>query len=247
MSLPAGSRAVAWLETGTASRIRSARRGDPLLMRRTRVHHWDRPAQGVDTAAVIDRDEQLVGELSVIADRRQRERLLRWAAEFEPRVWAVEGATGHGVAGATARRVRRDGAGRAGRAFGTGAAVGLGSQGQDRPLRRALGRDRRVTEPEPAFGCCSRITARSCGSWLAGTTSSRGSDSSGLSAARGARGDDRRRLVEESQRSGFSRAPQSLPGRRDRDRTETDRGRVPRRVRRTDRRSSNFTVASMMP
>ena len=49
------------------------------------------------TAAVIDRDEQLVGEVSVIADRRQRERLLRWAAPFEPRLWAVEGATGHGA------------------------------------------------------------------------------------------------------------------------------------------------------
>jgi transposase len=55
------------------------------------------PHKGSHTAAVIDRDEQLVGELSVQSDRRQRERLLRWAAPFEPRVWAVEGATGHGA------------------------------------------------------------------------------------------------------------------------------------------------------
>ena len=55
------------------------------------------PHKGSHTAAVIDRDEQLVGEVSVIADRRQRERLLRWAAPFAPRVWAVEGATGHGA------------------------------------------------------------------------------------------------------------------------------------------------------
>ena len=31
------------------------------------------------------------------SDRRQRDRLLRWAAPFEPRLWAVEGATGHGA------------------------------------------------------------------------------------------------------------------------------------------------------
>ena len=55
------------------------------------------PHKGSHTAAVIDRDEQLVGEVSVIADRRQRERLLGWAAPFEPRVWAVEGATGVGA------------------------------------------------------------------------------------------------------------------------------------------------------
>ena len=55
------------------------------------------PHKGSHTAAVIDGDEQLVGELSVRADRRQRERLLRWAAPFEPRLWAVEGATGHGA------------------------------------------------------------------------------------------------------------------------------------------------------
>ena len=55
------------------------------------------PHKGSHAAAVIDRDEQLVGEVSVIADRRQRERLLRWAAPFAPRVWAVEGATGVGA------------------------------------------------------------------------------------------------------------------------------------------------------
>ena len=55
------------------------------------------PHKGSHTAAVIDRDEQLVGEMFVTADRRQRDRLLRWAAPFEPRLWAVEGATGHGA------------------------------------------------------------------------------------------------------------------------------------------------------
>ncbi|MET1002280.1 MAG: transposase, partial [Acidimicrobiia bacterium] len=31
------------------------------------------------------------------ADRRQRDRLLCWASPFEPRLWAVEGANGHGA------------------------------------------------------------------------------------------------------------------------------------------------------
>jgi transposase len=55
------------------------------------------PHKGSHTAVAIDGDERLVGELLVCADRRQRERLLDWAAEFEPRVWAVEGATGMGA------------------------------------------------------------------------------------------------------------------------------------------------------
>ena len=55
------------------------------------------PHKGSHTAAVINRDEQVIAELSVRADRHQRERLLGWAAEFEPRLWAVEGATGVGA------------------------------------------------------------------------------------------------------------------------------------------------------
>jgi len=55
------------------------------------------PHKGSHTAAAIDDDEQVVGEMSVRADRRQRQRLLEWAAPFAPRLWAVEGATGHGA------------------------------------------------------------------------------------------------------------------------------------------------------
>ena len=55
------------------------------------------PHKGSHTAAIIDRDEQVVGELLVQSDCQQRERLLRWAASFEPRLWAIEGATGHGA------------------------------------------------------------------------------------------------------------------------------------------------------
>jgi hypothetical protein len=38
------------------------------------------PHKGSHTAAAIDVDEQVVGELSVLADRRQRDRLLAWGA-----------------------------------------------------------------------------------------------------------------------------------------------------------------------
>src|SRR5436853_7720963 len=93
-----GSRAVAWLEIGTASPHQEC------PPRRSTLSEEDfvfiigiDPHKGSHTAAVIDRDEQLVGELSVIADRRQRDRLVRWAAPFEPRLWAVEGATGVGA------------------------------------------------------------------------------------------------------------------------------------------------------
>jgi Transposase len=55
------------------------------------------PHKASHTAAVIDGDEQLLGEFWVRADRRQRDRLLSWAAVFEPRVWAVEGASGVGA------------------------------------------------------------------------------------------------------------------------------------------------------
>jgi transposase len=55
------------------------------------------PHKGSHTAAVIDGDEQVVAQLALQADRSQRDRLLRWASEFEPRVWAIEGATGTGA------------------------------------------------------------------------------------------------------------------------------------------------------
>lgn len=35
--------------------------------------------------------------LELSADRQQRQRLLDWASEFRPRLWAVEGATGTGA------------------------------------------------------------------------------------------------------------------------------------------------------
>ena len=55
------------------------------------------PHKGSHTAAVLDRDEQLVGQIRVRADRAQRDRLLAFASAFEPRLWAIEGATGTGA------------------------------------------------------------------------------------------------------------------------------------------------------
>jgi transposase len=55
------------------------------------------PHKGSHSAAVLDQDEQLVGALRVRAGRRQRDELVAFAARFEPRCWAIEGATGTGA------------------------------------------------------------------------------------------------------------------------------------------------------
>jgi transposase len=55
------------------------------------------PHKGSHTAAAVDRDKVVIDTIRVDADRHQRARLLAWAARFEPRSWAVEGATGMGA------------------------------------------------------------------------------------------------------------------------------------------------------
>ena len=55
------------------------------------------PHRGSHTATVLDGAEEVLDELRVSADGRQRDRLLAWAAAFVPRLWAVEGATGTGA------------------------------------------------------------------------------------------------------------------------------------------------------
>jgi transposase len=55
------------------------------------------PHQGSHTAAVLDCTETVIGKLRVLADRRQRERLLNFATGFTPRTWAVESASGLGA------------------------------------------------------------------------------------------------------------------------------------------------------
>jgi len=55
------------------------------------------PHKGSHTAVAVDRSETVVDTIRVEADRHQRSRLLEWATRFEPRTWAVEGATGMGA------------------------------------------------------------------------------------------------------------------------------------------------------
>ena len=55
------------------------------------------PHRGSHAAAALDDQEHLRAVLQLRADGQQRQCLLSWAAGFEPRVWAVEGATGTGA------------------------------------------------------------------------------------------------------------------------------------------------------
>jgi transposase len=55
------------------------------------------PHKATHTAVAIDRDEQSIAKLQVVADRCQTERLLAWAAPFGfERTWAIESASGLG-------------------------------------------------------------------------------------------------------------------------------------------------------
>jgi transposase len=55
------------------------------------------PHRGSHTAAVLDAAEEVLAELRLTADARQRQRLLDFVEPFTPRLWAVEGATGTGA------------------------------------------------------------------------------------------------------------------------------------------------------
>jgi hypothetical protein len=55
------------------------------------------PHRGSHAAAVLDTAERVQAVVQLPADPQQRQRLLDWADEFAPRVWAIEGATGTGA------------------------------------------------------------------------------------------------------------------------------------------------------
>jgi transposase len=55
------------------------------------------PHKGSHLAAVLNENEEMLESLRVRADGHQRERLLKFAAPYVPRVWAVEGAGGLGA------------------------------------------------------------------------------------------------------------------------------------------------------
>jgi hypothetical protein len=53
------------------------------------------PHKATHTAVAIDRDEQPIAKLQVVADQCLTERLLAWAASFGfERTWAIESANG---------------------------------------------------------------------------------------------------------------------------------------------------------
>src|SRR5829696_8088051 len=54
------------------------------------------PHKRSHTAVAVDCSETVLDTIRVEADHHQRSRLLEWATRFEPRTWAVEGATGMG-------------------------------------------------------------------------------------------------------------------------------------------------------
>lgn len=54
------------------------------------------PHKNTHTAVAIDSTETEVGSLQVRATKSQTRQLLDWAAGFEQRTWAVEGAGGWG-------------------------------------------------------------------------------------------------------------------------------------------------------
>jgi transposase len=54
------------------------------------------PHKHSHTAAVVDEHEEITAEVRVVADRRQVDRLLGWAARWPERLWAIENVNGLG-------------------------------------------------------------------------------------------------------------------------------------------------------
>ena len=54
------------------------------------------PHKATHQAVAVDDRETEIDRISIRATSSQTERLLAWAAPFEPRLWAVEGAEGLG-------------------------------------------------------------------------------------------------------------------------------------------------------
>jgi hypothetical protein len=80
------------------TRIRCARRGEPNEKEEHAMFILGiDPHKGSHTAVAVDKSESVVDTIRVDADRHQRSRVLEWATRFEPRTWAVEGATGMGA------------------------------------------------------------------------------------------------------------------------------------------------------
>ena len=131
------------------------------------------PHKRSHTAAVLDDSEELVGQLRVTADRWQRDRLLRFAAPFEPRTWAVEAAGGLGAL--LAQQLVAAGERVVDVPPTLSARVRLLDSGQDRqvrPARRAFRGDRRVAPRPAASGPTSRPLRGAAACWRTVTTTS---------------------------------------------------------------------------
>jgi transposase len=101
-SAPGGDLAVVWLERGTSTNDLQV--GVPAAV------PTDEDQQGVvmhviigvdphkasHQAVAVDEREGEISRISVRATKTQTERLLAWAAPFEKRTWAIEGADGMG-------------------------------------------------------------------------------------------------------------------------------------------------------
>jgi hypothetical protein len=132
------------------------------------------PHKGSHTAAVLDCSETVIDEVRVVADRRQRDRLLHFAAGFTPRAWAIVSASGLGACRPRSlspparrcwmcRRRCRRGCGCSTPAVPT------------RPTRTTPGRRRSSRYVTAGCGRSARwITPRCCGCWPTGTTTSPG-------------------------------------------------------------------------
>ena len=102
------------------------------------------PHKRTHTAVVIDRRGDAAGAMQGARRRERRSRSCwRGRATFEDRTWAIESANGLGyLLGQQLVAAGERVAGRAGDVVGAGAGVGDGAFEQERPERRAVGRDR---------------------------------------------------------------------------------------------------------
>jgi transposase len=95
---PARLSATAWLERGMHTRPHQAcppwshTYGQQTVVIMIGID----PHKESHTAVALDPHEHVLAELKIRADQRQTERLLAWAAPFQTRTWAIEGADGLG-------------------------------------------------------------------------------------------------------------------------------------------------------
>ena len=98
-----GDLAVVWLERGTSTNRLQVGVPAAVPIDDTDQKEWAMhviigvdPHKASHQAVVVDDRESEIARISVRATRTQAQRLLGWAAPFERRTWAIEGADGLG-------------------------------------------------------------------------------------------------------------------------------------------------------